>query len=260
MARRQHTAAHVQRATESPTVEKKGGSKLLTVIMELLIVLGIVIGGYPLWELFWTSYEVQGGVREAISNFEGKYPPGEGEPEHRTDAPPEIPTPSYGQLFGILHVPAWNYMRTPIVAGTGPDVLDFGYAGWYENTQLPGQVGNFAMAGHRRSYGNNFRLVHELRNSDELVVETEDTYIIYQVIHKEVVLPSAGWVLSPHPEGLDVSDNSRLITLTTCHPEFGNTERYIVFGEFSYWTLKSEGKPEVIRKEIVENPTGKEEG
>ena len=245
--------AHVK-----PPPKKTTDSKVLTVIIEFLIVLGIVVGGYPLWEIFWTSYEVQGGVRDAMSKFDLMYPPGEGEPEHRTSAPPAMAIPNYGEVFGILHIPVWNYMRTPIVAGTGPDVLDYGYAGWYEGTQLPGEIGNFAMAGHRRSYGNNFRLVHRLEKQDDLVVETAEAYIVYKVINKEIVDPGAVWVLDSHPEYLDVSDDARLITLTTCHPEYGNSERFIVAGEFSYWTLKSEGKPDVIRTELIENPTGKE--
>ena len=42
-----------------------------------------------------------------------------------------------------------------------------------------------------------------------------------------------------------------LMTMTTCHPEYGNWQRYIVHLKFESWTPKDTGVP----AELVDEPT-----
>ena len=170
---------------------------------------------------------------------------------NRYDAPPIIDEPAYGETFGVLHVPKWDWMQIPITQGTTKEILDTGNAGHYVETQLPGQVGNFALAGHRRTYGNNFRRVDILTPGDQLVVETKDAYLVYEMDSFEIVLPSAVGVLLPVPNEPGVKPTQRLMTMTTCHPEFGNSERYIVYSKFAFWTTKDDGVPQILLDEPV---------
>lgn len=227
------------------------GHFLLTTLGELLIIAGLFIGGYVAWQLWWTSVAVSSEVTTRIRTFQSDNPVPEvaGFPTERTDAPPPVPVPGHGEIFGVLHVPKWNWMQIPIGQGTTPDVLDSGDAGHYVDTQMPGEIGNFAIAGHRRTYGNNFRRVDILEVGDPLVVETADAYLIYTVTGKEIVLPEQYQVILPVPNEPGVEPTRRLMTMTTCHPEFGSSERYIVYSEMQYWTAKEEGKPAILADE-----------
>lgn len=220
------------------------------VVGELLITAAIVLLLYVVWQLWWTTMMVTPNLNNQISVFQMQYPAGaEPEPEHHTDAPPSVGDVPYGEIYGVLHVPKWDWMQIPIGQGTGSDVLDMGYAGHYVNTQQAGEVGNFALAGHRRTYGNNFRRVDILMPKDPLVVETDKAYIVYEMDSAEIVNPDQNSVLLPVPNQPDATPTERLMTLTTCHPEYGNSERFIVYNKFAYWVDKAEGKPGILKDE-----------
>lgn len=221
---------------------------VIATLGELLIIAGLLIGGYVVWQLWWTSLSVAGEVETRITTFQEEHPTAQSvvTQERRTDPPPEVPMPAYGETFGVLHVPKWDYMAIPITQGTGQEMLDLGNAGHYEETQLPGEIGNFAVAGHRRTYGNNFRRVDILAPGDPLVVETADAYLVYEMTENEIVTPDQYQVVLPVPNQPGVEPTRRLMTMTTCHPEFGNSERFIVYSELKYWTPKEAGIPEVL--------------
>ena len=220
----------------------------LQVVGELLMTVGTVLLLFVVWQLYWTSYEVEGPTRERIQAFQQEFPAGEESAcsaTQRTDDPPLIPEPQYMETFGVLHVPKWG-MEIPILQGTTREVLNGGNAGHYEYSQLPGQVGNFALAGHRRTYGNNFRRVDIMEPGDPIVVETSDAWMVYEVTDHEIVLPHQTEVILPVPNEPGVQATRRIMTMTTCHPEFGNAERYILRSEMKYWVPKSEGTPQVL--------------
>ena len=221
---------------------------LVTTVGELLIIAGLIVGGYVVWQLWWTSVTVASDVKERIGTFQEEHPTQD--PSNiatpRTDAPPIIDQPAYGEYFGVLHVPKWNWMEIPVVEGTGQELLDTGSAGHYVETQLPGELGNFALAGHRRTYGNNFRRVDILEPGDQLIMETANAYIVFEMTGNEIVSPDAYEVVLPVPNQPGAEPTERLMTLTTCHPEFGNSERFIVYNKFAYWTDKADGIPPAL--------------
>lgn len=233
----------------------------VSMVAEFCVLSAVFSGGYVLWELYWTSLVAESKIVQALDDFSNKHPTPQPEnfvePEHHTDDVPGVDMPGYASIFGTLHIPRWNYMRIPMAVGTGDDVLDNGYAGWYDWTQNPGQLGNFALAAHRRTYGNSFRRVDALEVGDPVVVETADKFIVYEVSEKKIVTPDKSEVLYPVPEKPDAEITDRLLTMTTCHPEYDNYERYIVHSKFAYWTDKSQGKPGVIKDEDTINPTGR---
>lgn len=103
--------------------------------------------------------------------------------------------------------------------------------GHYPGTAMPGEDGNFAVAGHRTTYGAPFFNLDQLRRGDEVLVTARDgRRYTYRVHSSEIVLPSDTWVITPDP--LKRGKNARpMLTLTTCNPRFSNAQRLIVFAE-----------------------------
>lgn len=217
---------------------------------QTMLTVGVVLGLFVVWQLYVTTWQVQGATAAAVQSFQ-KSTANDATAiteVQRTDPPPGVTIPAVGQTFGTLHVPRWDSMVIPIMQGTNEAVLDTGYAGHYTDTQGPGELGNFALAAHRRSYGNSFRRVHELQTGDPLVVETSQAWLVYQVTSTEIVLPAQGDVIYPVPhEAKETVPHERLMTLTTCHPEYGNTQRFIVYSKFSYWVPRTQGRPFALK-------------
>jgi sortase A len=110
--------------------------------------------------------------------------------------------------------------------------------GHYPFTDRPGGAGNFAVAGHRTTYGAPFWAVDELQAGDTIhVVDRDGREWVYLYRAQEIVLPTDVWVI-----GDDPLDNGRpTITLTTCHPRFSAAQRLIVWGELVGRPLESTG-------------------
>lgn len=169
-----------------------------------------------------------------------------------------------GEGFAKLYVPSFgtDFVFT-VIEGTDPDDLYIG-PGHYPDSQYPGQSGNFAVAGHRVSKGSPFNDLDLVAACDSIVVETRDDWFVYrvlpmqdeaatwdaaahahcagvpepagayaQVFGRTIVQPTDGAVVFPVPgSNSDVvpPDAERLITLTTCHPQFSDAERMIIHG------------------------------
>ena len=217
-----------------------------------LITVGIGLLSYHLWMIYGTDIVANNERSEHISQFEKSYPSSETiitdeSSNKHYDDPPVKTSYNYGEMIGVLHFPTWDGMKVPVSEGTGTDVLDKAYAGRYEKSDMPGDVGNFAVAAHRRTYGSNFKKIDELVDGDSVIMETNDLYIVYKVIGSEIVKPSQYSVTWSVPNEKDAVPTKRLITLTTCHSyslgAYGNDHRYVVYGEVDYWIYKTDGKP-----------------
>jgi sortase A len=153
--------------------------------------------------------------------------------------------PATNTKFAILIVPRWgNTWQRPIAQGIGvADVLDTIGVGHYPGTQMPGEIGNFAIAGHRLAYGHAMRDVYLLRVGDPIYVETRDGWYRYVFRNLHYVLPNAIQVLQPVPEQPGVKPTERYITLTTCNPFYSTAERIAAYGLFDRWYPRAEGPP-----------------
>jgi sortase A len=229
--------------------------RIVSVIGELLITTGVLVGLFVVWQLWWT--DIQAG-REQEATFAAlgweppTYEPAPEESVHRDDEPPVMQTPAEGETFGRLYVPRFgqDYV-VPVTEGVGKaDVLDKGEAGHYPETVLPGGLGNFSLAAHRTTYGKPFHLIADMQAGDAIVVQTEDTWYVYEATESLVVLPHQVEVIAPVPGTLPGAEmpepTERFITLTTCHPMFSARERYIVHGTLKYWMPVSSGTPEEL--------------
>ena len=218
-------------------------------LIDLMVIVGSLFVLFVIWQLWWTTFKVEDGMKEQVLSFQSDHPAAPGYIEiQKTTPPPIMDTPEIGQLMGVLHVPKWNQMAIPVQQGTESWILDTGNAGHYVETQLPGEIGNSAFAGHRRTYGNNFRQVHIMEVDDPIVFETDQAWLVYKVIGHEIVSPTQGEVLLPVPNEPDIEPTKRILTMTTCDPEFGNTERFILYSELAYWVPKDAGTPKVLEQ------------
>lgn len=141
---------------------------------------------------------------------------------------------SEGEVFAKLFVPRFgeDYVRS-IAEGTSVEkVLNTVGIGHYVSSQMPGEVGNFAIAGHRAGNGGPMRSIDKLVAGDLAYVETATKRFTYRFIESKIVSPDAIGVIRAVPEGLNGAvATARYLTMTTCTPIYINTERYVAWFE-----------------------------
>lgn len=224
-------------------------SRVVGVVGELLITLGVLLGLFVVWQLWWTDVEAGQTQQQLSATLDETLPPSPDTvaPAGTGEAPVAL-EPLTGTTFARLWVPRWDDGDTPFARTIteGVDratVLDPLGIGHYPGTAMPGQVGNFALAGHRQSHGKPFYAVDKLAPGDALVVETADAWYVYRVTTSEIVPPTDVDVIAPNPSDPGAAPTAATITLTTCHPLFSTRERYVVHGELESWVPRDAGRP-----------------
>lgn len=235
---------------------------------ELLITLGCILILFVAWQLWWTNIAANSAQKDAVQSLVQEFDAtpeadavqethqaqgAENAPSSETYdplTPPVTQAPSYGEVYGVVYIPRLgeDYAR-PLAEGVGTDVLDTLGLGRYPGTQLPGEYGNLALAGHRQTNGAVLDRIDELQPGDAIYVRTSQGYYTYKVYESTIVLPHQVEVISPNPDDPDTPASEatrRLLTLTSCHPRYGDTERYIVHAEFAGWQPNQAGAPEEI--------------
>jgi sortase A len=135
-----------------------------------------------------------------------------------------------GQPFAFITIPAFGpHWRFTLIQGTALAQLDLS-PGHVPGTQWPGQVGNFAVAGHRVTAGNPFWSLPSLQAGDLVYIQTRLNQYTYRITGKQWVMPTDLSVLDPVPGHPAQRPARRLITLITCDPAWTGTHRVIVTG------------------------------
>ncbi|WP_243122215.1 class D sortase [Clostridium thermarum] len=125
------------------------------------------------------------------------------------------------KAIAILEIPRIE-LTVAVVQGTEPKDLKYA-VGHFENTAMPGENGNFCVAGHRSyTYSEYFNRLDELEKGDKIIAKTEKGTFEYEVYEKTVVEPTEVAVLEPTKEAT--------ITLVTCTPIRVATHRLIIKG------------------------------
>lgn len=204
----------------------------LSLLGELLITVGLVLGLFVAYSLWWTNVLAD---RDASAR-------GDAIRQEWDRSAPKASTPAGpGELdtrggIGFLHVPAMKNGEVLVKQGTGADVLNDGVAGYYTEpikSALPWDPsGNFTLAAHRDGHGAKFHNIDKLENGDAIVFETRDTWYVYKVF-AELSQTTKYDVdaISPVPKESGRTAPGRYITLTTCTPVYTSKYRYIVWGE-----------------------------
>jgi len=232
---------------------KRGkGAFAVQVAGELLITLGLIMVLFVVWELWWTNLEADRKQEAAMEElFAGFGPvqeaPGEPAPASPGD-PASLPAPeSEGTTFAAIYIPRFGAEHArPVTEGVGREVLDSLGLGHYPETAMPGEVGNFALAGHRQTHGQVLDAVDTLVPGDRIYVQTSQGFYTYVYRNSQIVLPDRVDVLAPVPAQPGVVPEERILTLTTCNPRFGSEERFISYAVFESWQPASAGPPEAI--------------
>ncbi|MBC5995553.1 class D sortase [Romboutsia ilealis] len=120
----------------------------------------------------------------------------------------EIKDINLGDEIGLIDIPSLN-ISTAIVSGTGKDQIKY-YVGHFENTPMPGDNGNFCIAGHSSTiYNNIFNDLHKIKIDDEIIITTSNGEFIYVVNDIFETEPTNMGVLS--------QDNDlKELTIVTC--------------------------------------------
>lgn len=150
--------------------------------------------------------------------------------------------PTYGTAVAIVHLPTVGEERA-VLKGVGLDILDQGLVGHYPDTQDPGEVGTFAVAGHRTTYGRPFWALQEVRPGDPVVVETAEGWFVYTMERHRVVLPHQTEVLGPVPDAPNETATEAWMVMTACHPKFSAAERLIGYAKLDRFVPDEDGPP-----------------
>ncbi|MFC7375327.1 class E sortase [Brachybacterium sp. GCM10030268] len=216
---------------------------------ELLLTAGALLLLFLVWQLWWTDVMADREQSGIIAGLDSEW--GQVDQERIAPAqegPPPVPEiPGENMVWGTMHVPAFDRERFPLAEGVSlEDVLNVKGVGHYLETALPGQVGNFSVAGHRNTYGRPFEDIARLEAGDPIVVETAEAFYVYEVTESLIVMPQDVEVIAPNPADPEAEPTERMLTLTACHPMYSARERYIVHAEFAYWTDRADGIPEAL--------------
>jgi sortase A len=216
---------------------------------ELAITAGVLLLLFVVWELGVVGFTTNRAQAATVDTLERQFAqptptaPSTSSPTASPTTPTTVPVPPPGDAYAILRIPrlgaAW---AKPVYQGVGLDVLAKGI-GHYPDTQLPGQVGNAAFAGHRAGHGNPLIDIDTIRPGDAIVVETADTYVIYRADRSEIVPPTDVKVLAPVPDQPGVAPTEAWLTLTSCEPKYGSTNRFIVFAKLDHSVPRAQGLP-----------------
>ena len=202
-----------------------------------MLTIGVVLLLFAFYEAYWTNVESGQLQEEASADLEEQW-----------RNPRQKMEPELGEAFAQLYIPTFGSdYHFAIIEGTNEDDLLRG-PGRYLDSQMPGEMGNFAVAGHRVGKGAPFNDLGKLETCDDIVVETQTERITYRVlpidgeqvdcfngippeyshvVGRHITTPGDVSVTNPVPES-DAAPNREILTLTTCHPQFSNAERMIV--------------------------------
>lgn len=150
------------------------------------------------------------------------------------DPKPEFNEPDFSMIepFGLLFIPQLHedVWATPILSDVSGKSLASG-VGHYPATDRPGEVGNFAIAGHRATNGEPFAYFERLQVGDRVYVQTLEGWFEYELKLDKKIQEDEIWVLGDVPAGAGFEPGARLITLTTCDPRWNSYQRWAWWGE-----------------------------
>jgi sortase A len=240
--------------------KRRSRVSVVGVIGELLLTAGVITLLFVVWQL-WLGDMIYGAQRNAegaqlsqswaeeyIPSTERPAPADEGT-EPTTAEPIVLAQPKDAEVFGILHIPRFGSDYAFKMAGgiSRENTLDPIGVGHYPGTAMPGEVGNFAVAAHRTTWGKPFNRIADLHVGDAIVIETKGGWYTYRFRTLEYVHPDAGEVLLPVPQSTAENKGERYMTMTSCSPMYAMSERIVAYSVFESFTPRSAGAPDSLK-------------
>lgn len=225
-------------------------------LSEVFLTLGTVLLLFTFYTLYWTGVTYDQGADRELSSLRERWSQdstgtrlngGAGQ-----GAPPAGAPYREGTAFAVMYAPRLgDDWRQPVLEGTSAGVLQRGL-GHYRGTGQLGEVGNFAVAGHRRTHGDPFRDLPRLRPGDAVVLTDGESWFTYQVDAQPYrTLPEDGGVVAPTPApavaaAAPYPGPGRYLTLTTGDPEWGRSHRLVVWAHLVDVLPAGQGKPAAL--------------
>ncbi|NEB13030.1 class E sortase [Streptomyces coelicoflavus] len=207
-------------------------AQTVSVLGELLITAGLVMGLFVVYSLWWTNVVADRAADKQAEKVRDNW--AQDRVGHGPSGPGALDTKAG---IGFLHVPAMGEGDVLVEKGTSMKVLNDGVAGYYTDpvkATLPtsDKKGNFSLAAHRDGHGAKFHNIDKIEKGDPIVFETKDTWYVYKTY---AVLPETSKfnvdVLDGVPKESGKKKAGHYITLTTCTPVYTSRYRYVVWGE-----------------------------
>lgn len=199
----------------------------VSILGELLITAGLVLGLFVVYSLWWTNVVADRAADKQGDKVRDNW-------AQDKSGPGALDTKDG---IGFLHVPSMKNGEVLVEKGTSTKVLNDGVAGYYTDpvkATLPmtDKTGNFTLAAHRDGHGAKFHNIDKVKKGDPIVFETKDDWYVYKVFS---ILPETSKynvkVLQTVPKQSGKTKPGHYITLTTCTPVYTSEYRYIVWGE-----------------------------
>ena len=187
--------------------------KFRKIVGVLLILIGVGIIGTVAYKKIVTSQK----QNELLEAFESQLAEGDNE---NTEEEVNLDSINGYTPIAIMEIPSIK-LKQPVVEGITEDVIKY-FLGKFPESTMPGEVGNFAVAGHRVSdFTDAFINLYKVKPGDDVIVTTKDGKYTYEVEESFIV----------DPEQVEVLENAdyEKITLITC--TIGSKRRVIVTGK-----------------------------
>jgi sortase A len=224
-----------------------------SVLGELLLTAGVLVFLFVAWQMWIGDIIIAAEKNEEGSALTSEWadmpvpelPPAVGEGDDKTWEPPILDHPAEGEQFATMRIPRFgDDYNFPVAGGTSRAItLDPIGIGVYDQSKMPGEVGNFSVAGHRTTWGKPFNLIDKLQLNDPIVVETPEGWYTYRFRTLEYVTPTEVDVLQDVPQMPEAQTGERYITLTACSPLYSLAERIVAYGVWDGFQPRAEGPP-----------------
>ena len=213
------------------------GRKAARGLGEILITLGLIVLMFALYELYGKTEIVHAHQNQLSQQLNQSW--GAPGPKLNDGSKPQTAQPLPGTAFARLYLPVLN-MHWVIVQGVALDDIEWA-PGHYPSTAMPGQIGNFSIAGHR--IPSIFWNLQELTKGQQIVVQTKDTWYVYTVTAQEAVSPTSVKVIAPVPDQVGAKPTQAMMTLTTCNPKWADYQRLVIHAVLTRTAPAKAGPP-----------------
>lgn len=191
-------------------------------IGEGFITFGLIVllfAAYEIWGVGGQVNEHQANLSDQLAQQWSATPT----PSASSTASP--PPPMDGAGIARLYVPRLKDKPWVVVQGVDPDSIRYA-PGHDPRTAMPGELGNFVVAGHRTPAI--FWDLDIMKVGDPVIVETREKWFVYTTTLLHVVSNNGVQILAPVPNQPGVTPTEPMLTLFTCQPKTGNEQRLVL--------------------------------
>lgn len=186
----------------------------------LLILTGIFVIGFSLWQLIDSKIKTNTSLKEAKKLVIGQTEKQVMKKRPLKNMVSEMP--KMGDTIGLLVIPRIK-AELAIIEGTDPDELEKG-VGHFKGSFFPGENGQIVLSGHRDTV---FRRLGELKVGDLLTMQMPYGTYQYEITNMKIVDEDDRSIIT-------LQNEKEELILTTCYPfhYIGNApQRYIIYAK-----------------------------